>query len=453
MDINIDLPARSEVEQFSNVVLQLAMLQLSDIDLDEPVALPPGQFLLESRPRRNKSRRPLVTFPQQWPTMTSADPAANVEMPFCHASPLEWEFAHGVSANTLPEYDEIAALQRIHLPNKPVARATRPSPTQELPSDLPRRGHCSDLFQQFTFDHRLHGEWVRTRLRQTKGHKRRRSDKWTLSPVQIVAEIEHWYKSLDKDIIAAKKWHADGAHGTFRPATKLWIIPQKALQIFAQKVVWDSADWFAASKEDRANIQILPQDFSLGVPSPWQTDTLKKWAKDSGLEDEACIQDLHELGTFLPFTGEMSMVLSPPAAGYFTRQAVAEATTRDEIAEGWLSKPLMGPHFIPAKLSSRNVAVIWRAGKLKPRATANFSGPDKESLHHHSVNSGYDTENNVVDFPPLNLTCPNLIAFTMAIIMPGCLMRFVVCKNDWKVSLAPPAPHLLLTRSTESHSA
>ena len=405
--------------------------------MSEPTLDAQGRKYVQSRPRKNKSRRPAVTFPSPWPALVTPLEEARGELPFAVMTTAEAELAHGVSTNTMPELEEIAALQFLSLPNKPVVSDERPLPTQKVPSQLPRKGSCSDLFQSFTFNHLEHGEYVRTRLRQLKGNKRSRDAKWTLTPDQIVFEIINWYKSMDKDFKDAKIWLKNGAVGTFKPKTKLFIIPPEAMQEWAVEIVWDTAAWFAATPEERKLISIVPQDWSVAAKNPWQTDIMKKWAQDSGFEDHACMQNLHEIGTFLPFTGSWATMLTPPAAGFFPKMDVGSATTYEEIALGWLTEPLMGLHFIPGKQSSRNVARIWRSGKIKDRGTANFSCPDKLSLHFHSVNAGYDVEGDLVNFPPLKLTCPNMIAFNMAIIMPPCGSRFCVCKNDWVRNVSP----------------
>ena len=66
------------------------------------------------------------------------------------------------------------------------------------------------------------------------------------------------------------------------------------------------------------------------------------------------------------------------------------------------------------------------------RGTANLTGPDKLGYKHLSVNAGYDLEGDEENFPPLKLTCPNLIAFHIGIIAGPCGDRLCLCKNDWK---------------------
>ena len=73
------------------------------------------------------------------------------------------------------------------------------------------------------------------------------------------------------------------------------------------------------------------------------------------MQDEACMQDLHEVGVYLPFKGNLSTVLAPPSAGFYAKIEHAQAATYDEVQEGILSAPLMGLHLLPCKFSARNV--------------------------------------------------------------------------------------------------
>lgn len=393
--------------------------------------------ILQSRPgSKRKTFRPIVTAGEEWHRVKTEYDPAGYECPFNTISPLDWELAHGNMHNTVPELDEIATLQRLPLQNKCAARPPRVLPKQKTPSQLPRVGHAEDLFDRkdegeshFDFDPLQHGDHVRMRLRELKGSKRSRLKKWKLSPTQILEEIELWFVSVQSDISAAKLWIKNGKRGPFKPRTKTWIIPQLAMAKWSRGVIWWTQEWFAAPVPERKSIQVLPQDFSITAPNPWNTELMKQWFKDSGCEDEACMQDLHEVGVFLPFTGTMDTVLAPPAVGMYGKLEVAQEVTYEEIDTGMLSPPIMGLHTIPGKLSGRNVARVFRNGKLKDRGTANLSGPNKTSLEHHSVNSGYDLKGNLIAFPPREYTNPTLISFLLAIVAPLCGGFFVLCKN------------------------
>ena len=356
-------PPEPELQLFTHdIVEQLAAAQLDDIDLSEhdPDATP--ELLLKSRPRFNKSRRPPMFLPTPWSNIHTAHPVGATEAPFVTIEHIDWELSHTNACNMMPEREDVARLQRIPLPNRPVRRDPRPYPEQPATTWRPARGSCAELFTTFTFSHQAHGDWVRSRLQASKGGKRNRASSWTLTPAQLVDEIILWYETVDNDIKAAKRWIQGGSIGKFRPKAKLWIIPQTAFSEDARGIIWHSAPWFAASKADRPSIQIEPHDWSQAEAPPWDVDALMKLALDSGLEDMAGMQNLCGVGTFLPFTGEMSTVLAPPATGMYTKYDVAANTTLEEIAEGWISAPLMGPHFLPAKLSPRNVATTFRSG-------------------------------------------------------------------------------------------
>lgn len=346
------------------------------MDLEELQVLDPdsGKPILQFRPRRNKTRRPIVLC-DPWQSLDTPLLSARHEAPFASFQAEDIELAHGTFYNTLPELDHIASQQRLFLPNRPIARPERQIPVQPTPKQLPRLGSCSDLFTSYSFDPATDGEWVRARLIKCKGSRRSRKAKWELTPDQIVSEIEVWYESWAKDATAAAKWFKDGKHGRFRPNTKLWVIPQQAMKSWAMNTVWHTAAWFAASPAARASIQITPHDWSVPAPNPWQTDKLWEWAKESGLEDLATMQDLHDVGIFLPFTGTWDSVLTPPAAGFYEKLDVGQETTYKEISEGKLSEPLMGPFTIPFKLSGRNVARICRGGVIKDRRAPPFPFP------------------------------------------------------------------------------
>ena len=421
--------------------IELSASSISSQPISDPSILP-------SLPRKRNTGRPITTHGNEWLTVPTKLEAAQLECPFIKIADIDWDSAHGVSHNLDPELDEVTRLQRILIPNKPVQRPTRVLPTQKTPDRLPRPGHCSDLFaredsEYFEFDHINHGEWVRARSIQCKGNKRSRDSKWRLNPTQIVEEIILYFETVAKDLIAAREWKKRHGKGRFKPKAKLWILPQAAFADWAQGIIWLTEPFFAAAPADRANIQILPQDFSITADNPWDTLQISKWFNESGCEDAATMQDLHEAGVFLPFNGDLSSVFVGPAAGLYEKLDIAQETTYDEVKSGLLSQPLMGPHTLPAKYASRNVARIWRDGKIKDRATANLSGPDKTSLHHHAPNAGYSMEDDPVNFPRSPFTSPNMIAFNIAIIATACGEDLVLCKNDWKgfYRLAPsPKP-------------
>ena len=412
------------------IAQRLAGLKL--IDAANGLSAVPISPFLVSQPRTDKSRRPPITTDIQWQSVPTPCKAAMREVPFTTILANDWHLSHGNSTLSLPEHVRYARLQRIDLPCKPPCRPARQLPSQPVPTRLPSKGSADDLFVTTSFTSSDHGDWVRARLRASKGNKRNRGNVWVLSPSQIVEEIIIWFESVAEDIRNAKLWHQRGANGKFRPRTKLWVIPVSAHPAWAQGVVWDTAAFFAASKQDRRQIQIRPQNWAKVGHNPWNTEQLKQWAEESGMQDEACMQDLHEAGVHLTFKGSWASVLAPPSLGFYEKIQVAQEVTHKEIADGWLSTPVMGPHLIPLKCSSRNVATIFKDTALKHRPTANLGCPDKKSLHLHAANEGFDMENDIVEFPKMVYTCPNLIAHHVATIIPACSGNFILCKNDWK---------------------
>ena len=422
----------------SDLVTKLASISIAEIEAEIDAEAGPEPLELQPRDSSRNTGRPIIFSLDKWQVVSTSCEAARAELPFASISDKERDLAHGNMNNSVAELDEVARLQFIPLPNRPVKSPAVERPQQPAPSRLPRKGHCEDLFDRslegettFEFDHLLHGDWVRSRLIALKGDRRSRMKTWKLTPMEIVAEILFWFETVAKDILAAKQWIKRGKAGRFKPSAKIWIIPILAFAKWARPVVWWVAPYFAATKAERKDIQIHPQNFAIASPSPWDTAQLSRWASQSGMEDLRCMQDLHEDGVFLEFTGSKDSVLAPPAVGMYNQLTVAQETTYDEIKEGWLSDPILGPHTLPVKMSSRNVAITFKSGKMKYRGTANLSSPDKLSLHQHSVNDGYDLTNEK-EFPARTFTTPTMIAFLLAIVATACGESFVLCKNDWK---------------------
>ena len=351
--------------------------------------------------------------------------------------PEEVDRAHGVLGGRKHESGKVARQQPIPLLNKPATRPRRsPIPQQTLlDGQRPRPGHFDDLFRRdgkshFKFHHRQHGDWVRTRLRQqSTAAGGRRQKYWSLTPEQLATEIEAWFVSNQQDLVQGKAWAAAGCKGTFKPQTKIWIIPQLALASWARGRIWDTAAFFTAAPADRASIQIDLQKFKTTGKAVWNATAFKQWGAASQLPDLQGLHEITDAACWLPFQGTMDTVLAPNAKGLYGKMEVAADLSTAEIAEGLLTSPVLGPSLFPIKLVPRNVATIWRNGAIKDRGTADctVSGDFEE----HSPNVGFLIDSDEFHYPDLTFISSSLVAFIGAIIIEAGPEDFVISKCEW----------------------
>ena len=347
--------------------------------------------LLVTKERRRRTTRPLTTSKREWPHAKTSHSVGRTELPAATVDNLEADHSHGVASNMKPEDEAVARLQKMPYLNKPATRARRDKfPGQELSDGKkPRLGRFSDLFERpgkkyFAFSPRTHGPWVRQRLIEEargKGVKGRRARFWKLTPERLEAEIIHWHECNADDLIKGLAWKKAGAKGRFRPKTKTWIITQDCMPAWARKKVWDTAEYFGATPEERQTIQIELQDWSAPPSQAWNAAQFQKWGSESHLPDKFGLQCICETAIWLPFDGEWSTTLQPNAVGIYPWLETAQEATNTECAEGFLSSPVLGPPLWPLKLSPRNVAAIWKDANIKTRPTANVSAPDVFHKH------------------------------------------------------------------------
>ena len=407
-------------------------------EVPRPLSIEPETFVLESKERKPRSVRPLITNGSSWPTPATPYEPARKELPFCQVTPIEWDHAHGVSSNTIRELESVTRLQRLQLPNNPPVRPAREPARQQVPTRLPRPGCFYDLFthedsETFTFYPDKHGPWVKQmlKLRKRKQHGSKAFIK--LTPQQIEAEIINWFAVASNDFQDAEIWkrNAGCVGATFKPKAKTFIVPPQAFAPWARNVIWDTKAYFDAPPHERESIQIYPQNWSIPAEEPWNMDRLREWGIKSRCTDLCGLQDITDQGVSVPFTGIWSMVLQTAATGFFDKLEIGQKTTLEEIEEGLLWSPTMGPPLTPCKLSSRNIARTFKIDKIKDRCTANLSGPDDEALHDHSVNVGFALEEDKESYPELDFTSPPRLAFTAATLITACGPNFCICKNDW----------------------
>ena len=71
------------------------------------------------------------------------------------------------------------------------------------------------------------------------------------------------------------------------------------------------------------------------------------------------------------------------------------------------------------------------AGKIKLRPVANLSYPQKEGQQMHSVNHGYDIQDDELNFPHIDYITPRSIAHAAATLIGVCGDQFTLARNDW----------------------
>jgi len=201
------------------------------------------------------------------------------------------------------------------------------------------------------------------------------------------------------------------------------------MAIWARNRIWDTAAYFSAAPAQRANIQIELQDFKITGKAVWNATAFKQWGQASSLPDLQGLQEITESACWLPFQGTLDTVLAPNAKGFYSKIDVAADLSRAEVAEGLLSTPVLGPSLFPIKLVPRNVATVWRNGKIKDRGTADctVSGDFEE----HSPNKGFLIEEDEYHYPTLTFISSSLVAFIGAIIIEAGPDDFTISKCDW----------------------
>ena len=406
-------------------------------EVPRPPSIEPESWVLESKERKPRSVRPLITNESSWPPPATPYEPARKELPFCQVTPIEWDHAHGVSSNTIRELEAVMRLQRLQLPNNPPVRPAREPTNQQVPTRLPRPGCFYDLFthedsETFTFYPDKHGPWVKQMLKSRKRKQHGSKAFIELTPQQIEAEIINWFAVASNDFKEAELWKlCEKDQATFKPKAKTFIVPPQAFAPWARNVIWETKAYFDAPIHERGLIQIYPQSWSAPAEEPWNMDRLREWGIKSKCTDLCGLQDITDQGVSVPFTGIWSMVLQTAATGFFDKLDIGQKTTLEEIEEGLLWSPTMGPPLTPCKLSSRNIARTFKIDKIKDRCTANLSGPDDEALHEHSVNVGFALDEDKESYPELDFTSPPRLAFTAATLITACGPDFCLCKNDW----------------------
>ena len=411
------------------------------------------KFFLDDRDRKRRARRPLTTTTEDrpWLTAKSTHPMGMQELPAANVTQLQQDTAHGVVNQGLKEHEDVAISQPLELSNIPPTRARRAKPeAQTTESDWrPRPGKFSDLYRTakgyFEFFPKWHGDHVRKALineakLQPDLGKSRRKKSWKLTPEQIEDQIALWFSSNSADLKRGLAWYHAGKDGLFKSRTGTWVIPQSAMHPNARKIIWDTAEYFAAEPKDRARIQIHPQDFTTERESTWDSAAVLRLAKASRCPDERGVQDICEQGVLVPFDGSMAMVLQPNAVGLFDFLQEATDLSELETTQGLFLEPCMGPSLTPVKISPRNWCTVFRGDAFKSRGTANLTAPfDKVGgacpalLAKHSVNIGYrlDDCTDTEAFPTISYVSSALVAFWCATILPCCPEDFTFSKSDW----------------------
>ena len=196
-----------------------------------------GQQFLRSH-RDEKLARPLMMAFSSWASVETPLKRARDELPFVFVSPIQWDAAHGVTANAIHELHDVAIMQPLTLTNLPACRPQMPKVAQQQSQRKPRPGHYGDLFRHdhgkgYVFTAAKHGGWVRHRLKQLGMHKEKKNGKWTVMPDQFEHEIELWIKTVREDLLRAAQMTKRGQAQFFKPIAQAWIIPADAFAPWA----------------------------------------------------------------------------------------------------------------------------------------------------------------------------------------------------------------------------
>ena len=358
--------------------------------------------------------------------------AAAAEFPWRGVSPAMAEDAHGVINNKIPETDEVTRLMDLPMRNRPPCRASSDDPrVQEDNGWEPSPGSPFEFFpEQVTLTPTANGEWVRVRMRALG----LRGSRWRLSNVELWDEILGWVASNKDDISKGEQAARARAEGKrvvpHRPRTKTFIVTEDCFVEEARGKIWDLRPYWLATPEERADVRISLMQFEQDNSS-FNVDKLSEACAHAKVPDELMAQAICKGGVWRPFTGTWSLVLEPNSKGFYEHIEFAQETTNSELASGVLQGTFDGPAFMPAKFHSRNVALQFRSGKIKPRGTGNLSLHGDHILH--GTNSGWDLETDLYNFPFLDYVTSELFARDCGVARTACDdTDFEIRKNDWK---------------------
>ena len=214
--------------------------------------------------RYDPSKAPIVQDVRKWATQPPPSTKAARELPFTTITDEQYDAAHGVSNNHIPEDPHIAMMQPLDITNNPAIRDPPSRTKPQAPKQLPKRGSYNDLFQEFTFTSADHGQWVRTRLQQLGLARGGRESPWILHEDDFEREITLWFATTAQDLVNAKEWKRQGSHGKFRPKSSMWIIPELAFK------KWPGTGTFRTHTAYALHDQIA---YNTGILVPFGTST------------------------------------------------------------------------------------------------------------------------------------------------------------------------------------
>ena len=331
--------------------------------------------------RRRSNQRPIYEHVAAWPAATPTGQEGHDEFPFVQPSAAMQDAACGCMHNVLHEHSGEAELRPMPLHNVPPSRPRRAEKEPQQPftsKEYPEGWHPEspqDMFQTFTFTAEKHGKWItrferRQRLKKEAETSSRVTDQTEirLTPGEIVTMLETWVETNATDIETAEKAKTDGSRPhKFRARAATVVVPEEAFAEQARRKVYDFTAWYAAAKGERHGGLIKLVDVDEPRKQHWNVGKLREWAELSGCPDEMGVQQVSGRGIAPAFTGEWSIVLVPNAASYLDDIQEGQAVEREEIAEGLVSRPVMGLPMMPIKVHPRSIALQWRGKKLKKR--------------------------------------------------------------------------------------
>ena len=347
--------------------------------------------------------------------------------------------AHGVVNNHIGETDAVKRLMELPLRNTPPTRpSTDDSHAQADNGWRCRDGTPSDFFlPEVELTEERNGPWVKVRMDAL----RVQGSTWRLSNDQLWEEVMLWHDTNRSDIEHGRTAHdAKKAGKQFRkhrPRAKRFVVTEDCFVDEAKGNIYDLRAYWDAPADARHTVPIPLMQFAEDNTS-FNADALQAACDKARVPDALMAQAVCQGGVWRPFSGEWSMVLEPNSKGFYEHLDFAQQTTTDELESGVLQGTYEGPPFMPCKYHSRNVALQFRAGKIKPRGTGNLS------LHgdyqHHGTNSGWALGIDLANFPDLDYITSELFARDCGIVKTAFdrLHGFEIRKNDWYDALIPP---------------
>jgi len=292
-----------------------------------------------------------------------------------------------------------------------------------------RMGHLEDNLCKFTFYPSKHGRWVSIRMREL-GLPSKQG--WTLSPINMLDEILHWFSIERQDMARAEHLlKSSGSLESFSPDLADWVIPADCTHPNARGKVYD---WRVAVNAHSAGDRTYKVPLHVFEPagSKWKSSWFRTTFKQSKFPDFPTRQAICDRGIYVPYNGDMGTMLAANSLEFYLNLEFLQGVSKEELecSPPILMGHFLGPPFWPTKKGKRSAAIVFKEGKSKPRGIGNLTGKGK--YEKYFTNAGWIMDS-VKYFPKIEYTMPPHFAFDCGVVKSASVKGdFVVQTFDYK---------------------